>query len=616
MNIVHLYIIAIFILYGCNRTVETENESQHVYENFVTTNGYHVMDGEDTLRFLSWNIPNLNYVEDEMKFDSHNPYGLPNEYEIENALKTVKELGGQVVRMYTIPVRSKNLPSDAVTYVEGPNEFNEEAFKKLDLVLAKANEVGVRVIVPFLNNWQWFGGVPNYSDFRNKLPEEFWTDEQLWTDFQATVDHVLLRKNTITGTRYIDDKAIFCWESGNELENPYPWVARLAKHVKSIDTNHLFMDGYYAVDHKPFLPEVFDDPNIDLISSHHYEKSPLDMLANIKEKVEYIDGKKPYFIGEFGFISTAGMKMIVDYILEEPRIFGAMSWSIRHHHRDGGYYWHSEPAGGDVYKAFHYPGSEVGSEYDERDLLKMFRQAAFTIQGKPTPKVSIPEAPELLPIENYNTIVWRGSVGADFYEIHRKNKGDTQWEKIEAYSYEDRKPYFPGYTDMTSKIGKSYDYKVVAVNSSGKSDESNVISVDSVPYKVFIDHPAKSSKYIYGEEVKIERGSDRDYKEMLSRLKGTIGSSVVYNVSGDITNAEVYGFSLDKKSDLIFSVSKDGENYKLVDHIFEEYSLEDMLYDYKIPTTYQINDFTSQNSFLKIDFADTAYIGRIVIKYK
>ena len=51
--------------------------------------------------------------------------------------------------------------------------------RALDKVLQIANEVGVRVIIPFVDNWWWWGGPKEYADFRGKKPEDFWTDPQL-----------------------------------------------------------------------------------------------------------------------------------------------------------------------------------------------------------------------------------------------------------------------------------------------------------------------------------------------------------------------------------------------------------------------------------------------------
>jgi len=614
MNKFFLISAMLTLILGCTAT-SVKLSVDDGFKNFVSSSGYHILDGEDTLRFISWNIPNLNYVEDEMKFESNNPYDLPTEFEIRDALLTIKEMGGQVTRMYTLPVRSSNLPSDAVTYVEGPGDFNEKAFQNLDLVMSIANEVGVRVIIPFLNNWQWFGGVPNYAEFRGKVFEDFWEDEQLWMDFQATVDHLLNRVNTITGTRYIDDKAIFCWESGNELQNPYKWVKKLAAHVKSIDSNHLFMDGFYALDNTPFPPEVFEDENIDIITSHHYEDNPVDMLQNIKDKVDSIGGRKPYFIGEFGFVSTTGLEMVLDYIVDEERIFGGMSWSIRYHHRDGGFYWHSEPSGLNLYKSFHWPGFETGDDYDESDLLRKFRDAAYKIQNKKIPPISIPNKPNLLEITDGNTVRWQGSVGARFYKIYRSEEGKNNWEVIEHFAQEHDRPYFSGYIDESSIIGKSYSYKIKAINESGESDFSNIHSVINLKNKLFVDHPSNTAKCLSSKNVFFEKGNDRDFKEMLSRMKGSEGSEVVYSVRGKIDSISVYSFSDDKIPKLNYLISSDGVEFSEVSYEFEEYSLGDRLYNYKIPAKYTITNDEQAGSFVKILFKDTAYIGRIEINY-
>ena len=110
------------------------------FDNFVSVSGNKLMDGDKEFRFISFNVPTLNYQEDEMTFTLTNPYRLPDEFEMRDVFETVKEMGGQVIRIYTIPVRNKNFPSESPTYVEGPGQFNEEAFKVTDLMLALANE--------------------------------------------------------------------------------------------------------------------------------------------------------------------------------------------------------------------------------------------------------------------------------------------------------------------------------------------------------------------------------------------------------------------------------------------------------------------------------------------
>ena len=67
-----------------------------------------------------------------------------------------------------------NLPT-SFRHVEGPGKFNEEAFKAYDKVLQIANKVGIRVIIPLVDNWWWWGGPKEYAAFRGKQKDEFRT---------------------------------------------------------------------------------------------------------------------------------------------------------------------------------------------------------------------------------------------------------------------------------------------------------------------------------------------------------------------------------------------------------------------------------------------------------
>ncbi|MEM8900152.1 MAG: hypothetical protein AAGC85_18705, partial [Bacteroidota bacterium] len=365
------WLLAFCLVFFC-----TKSSAQ--FEHFIRVVDNKLMDGNTELRFISFNVPTLNYVEDNMGFDQVNPYGLPSEFELRDLYESIQRLGGQVVRAYTIPVRNENFPKESITYVEGPGKFNEEAFKALDLTLALAAEYKVRVILPLLNNWEWMGGIPNYAAFRGKQKDEFWTDPQLIEDFKRTIDFVLNRTNSITGVTYKDDKTILAWETGNELENPPEWGIEIARYIKSIDQNHLLMDGFFAIHgHGGYsvFPQQYsiDEPAIDIISTHHYEANGVDMITNMKSTVEMVGGRKPLLVGEFGFIGTSGMEDVMEYIIHEENIVGGLIWSLRRHHPEGGFYQHSEPFGQGLYRAYHYPGFTDGEMYDEQNFLRMAR---------------------------------------------------------------------------------------------------------------------------------------------------------------------------------------------------------------------------------------------------
>src|SRR5262249_12396243 len=149
-------------------------------------------------------------------------------------------------------------------------------------------------------------------------------------DFKKTVDYIVNRRNTFTGTLYKDDKAILAWETGNEINPPYSWTKQIAAHLKSLDTNHLVWDGFY-IGNRDVQPQALDDPNIDIVSSHHYpgaKKNGAAMVEDIKRFRREIAGKKVYIVGEFGFIPTVDVRELLDAVISEG-VSGAMLWSLR-----------------------------------------------------------------------------------------------------------------------------------------------------------------------------------------------------------------------------------------------------------------------------------------------
>ncbi len=136
-----IYLLSLFIFISVH-----SGFSQAGPQNFISRKGNKLMDGSKEFRFLSINMPTLNYNEDEFEFTASQQYSLPDEFEIRDAFETYKQLGGKVVRIYTVPVRMDKEPKDVPTYVEAPGVFNEESFKTMDLVLSYANKYNVRVI--------------------------------------------------------------------------------------------------------------------------------------------------------------------------------------------------------------------------------------------------------------------------------------------------------------------------------------------------------------------------------------------------------------------------------------------------------------------------------------
>jgi endo-1,4-beta-mannosidase len=84
---------------------------------------------------------------------------------------------------------------------------------------------------------------------------------------------VITRNNTITGILYKNDPSIMAWETGNELSNqgtypPSEWTIDTCNTMKSLDANHMVIDGTYG---KYLWPqEVLTKSCVDLLSNHYY----------------------------------------------------------------------------------------------------------------------------------------------------------------------------------------------------------------------------------------------------------------------------------------------------------------------------------------------------------
>jgi mannan endo-1,4-beta-mannosidase len=582
------------------------------FEHFISVDGARLMDGDREFRFVSFNVPTLLFVEDEMAFAQTNPYGLPSEYELRDLYATVAAMGGRVVRAYTIPVRNRRFPANAVTYVEGPGEFNEDAFRVMDLALALAREYGIRVIVPLVNNWQWMGGRPNYAEFRGRDAGAFWTDPQLIADFEATIAYVLNRRNTITGIRYRDDKTILGWETGNELQNPPDWALEIGRYIKSIDRRHLLLDGNHGA-----APQyALDAPEFDVIDVHHYETSPVEMLHNLQRTVDRVAGRKPVLLGEFGFISTSGFEAVLDYVIGEPRIPGALIWSLRRHDGNGGFFQHSEPVGHGLYRAYHWPGFDDGEPYDERNLLHLVRAKAFEIQGREAPPIAVPQPPELLPFEEAPMFSWRGSMGAAAYTIERSDARDGPWLTIAGGIDDCGTPGFPLFSDAGAKVGGTYFYRVRAGNAAGESAPSNLVGPVRVAHLTRVDAARNLAVLLDSKGVEVRTGEYRSYKEAYARLHGEQGAYLVYTAPGRLLGLRIYAYEADAEPGLALLWSADGSHWQAIPAQVEHYASSEKNYDYLVPVRYEYAAAAARPGYFRADFSDAADIVRVEIDYR
>lgn len=586
-------------------------------EHFITRRGDKLFAGNQEFRFISFNIPNLHLVEDDLSPGRETAWGWPTEFEIADALESVDHMGGTVVRTYVLSVRKDGSDMGDQVYVKAPGEFNEEAFQVLDLALKLANEKGIRLIVPLVDQWWWMGGRQEYAAFRGKQADDFWTDEQIISDFEETIRYVLNRKNTLTGVAYKDDPTIFGWETGNEIKPPHEWTKRIAAFIKSIDNKHVVIDGNSL---QGVSQEQIDDPNIDVITTHHYPQPLGNFIKPIREAWQMCKGKKPYFVGEFGFVPASEVKEVLDLVVDEG-MSGALIWSLRYHHRDGGFYWHSEPLGAGLFKAYHWPGFASGNAYEETETLNHIRNAAFAIRGLDVPPIPKPQPPTLLPIDNPSAISWQGSVGAAEYDVLRTEKANGEWEVVGSKISDAALPYAPLFNDEAAEPGKQYYYAVVARNASGTSESSNKVGPVKSIQRSLVDNCLDTTHVKIEGDVTFVNGEDRKTREDSHRLKFAPGGSITYEVSEPIAAFEIAAYFPDDEAKFKIAVSSNGNSFEPCEFELQELSKTKNDYGYLRHAVLKSDKLPEGARFLRITCpsetkADThAQIGRVVIHY-
>jgi hypothetical protein len=518
------------------------------FDFFITRGGDQLMEGDNLFRFVSFNIPNLHVIED-------NGWHLPDPWEQEDALCSIVQMGGQVVRIYVLSVGESR-------HVTGPGEFDEDLFVALDQAISLANRYGVRLIIPFVDQWDWWGGIEEYASFRGLTGEDFWTDPQLIEDFKKTVEFIVTRVNTVTGVPYRDDKAILAWETGNELSSPTDWTLDMAQYIRGLDPNHLILDGHFGIDEA-----VLDSPYIDIVSNHYYWPPGFgDRFADAAlSDWDVAEGRRPFIIGEFGIVSTDRIQELVETVVASE-MSGVMIWSLRFRDVNGGYYFHTEYDDGDtVYGAYHWPGFESNSDWDEIPVIDFMREQAFSIRGLEEPPLNPPLAPVLFPIDSTDAISWRGATGAGWYSLERADATSGPWVTVVDDFHDAVAPNTALVSDPTAVPGESYYYRITGHNDGGSSppslmegpvvgrgvlvDElSDMSLIDSHTGGLFID--STNISYFQGDEGRLARTN-------------TGAEQAVWMVEGSITDIliETYFWPWEPVSHFTFEGSTDGEEY-------------------------------------------------------
>lgn len=396
----------------------------------------------------------------------------PTPQEVDDALDTVVEMGGTVVRSHSLGI-NVGCPQ-CVEPDKGV--FNEAALRRLDYAIKRIGDHHLKVIIPLVDvmgqncDQRKDGTFPQSFYYGNTCSYLLWngdhnrndfnTNEAVIREFDNYVSHLLNRVNTYTGVAYKNDPAILGWETCNTcvIQGPkeavVSWVLRLAAFIKSIDKNHLVIDDSGLLRMTPpgtYMPSK----DVDALCSQYYpywdrkmgaqlkiDSSPASLVKDAKASADH---NLPYIACEFGWdqanwATKEQLETFLNAAQNDPHIAGALFWNLEAHASDHGWMPVHGPAapglksadedlvpGGDWW-AFYYTGRNTrwnnGDDMAARG--QSLRSFAYAMSGRPVPPLGVPNAPVITSIDS-GLVRWRGSVGAKDYSVELARSPDGPW---------------------------------------------------------------------------------------------------------------------------------------------------------------------------------------------
>ena len=455
-----------------------------VFDHYITRQGSILYDGDEVFRSC------VGFADAGLVSQEDGGHHMADEFEIRDAFEAMKQLGQNSTRTgWMFARQTKDVNGNTVgegkpgeeVMIEGPGKYSEHGFRAMDKMLQLANEYGIRLFIPVLSGSM----AETFSAYRGVPARDFYNNLQVIEDTKALFTYMLNRTNYYTGVKYKDDPAVLAWQIGNELDRSgctTEWVNIISAHIKRIDQNHLV-----GAPQTHYWKDVVDDPNIDIVDTHMYDAMPFKDM--VEGDIAVIDGKKALILGELGmkngdFFSDD----FLPWVAQKPQVCAAYMFMLGAHNSLGGIYCHSS---GTDYPNLVYPGYDDADEFastsgkwNPKHLFESIKKINYGKMGIDVPEIPKPRAPHLLPVTNVHDIWWRGSTGAQFYDIERAESESGPWTLI-AENVQDNKQYryrnFSDgvfrtlFDDSTAEDGKTYYYRVKAKTEKGvESDWSNV----------------------------------------------------------------------------------------------------------------------------------------------
>jgi len=317
------------VLFALSRWRGGEARARPARPGFVQANGARFMIDGRPFRFAGANVA-VMYRDDDRRM-------------MGETLRQAAQAGIKVVRLWASgeggpddvkPIADYHDWPRTHSFRNQPDQWNEDEFAFLDLVLEQAARNGLRVQLCLGNWWRDTGGVTQYlrwagingadddkSPFgiNSEKAMQFYTNETARRLYRAHVQKIATRRNSVTGVMYRDDPTIFGYELMNEAQcltgrwsERRAWLAEMSAYLKSLDPDHLIAPGDWGYRSAAERREWLADhalPQIDYCDVHNYPRDDLDSFVDSPQALgEFVENRaaaafsihKPLVFGEFG----------------------------------------------------------------------------------------------------------------------------------------------------------------------------------------------------------------------------------------------------------------------------------------------------------------------------
>ncbi len=256
-----------------------------------------------------------------MQFDNGAPYfavgenvcwAWNNQTELYDTwLSALGDAGGNYCRIWLVRwnMALEWSPGKGSGAYHGLGKYSLDNAHRLDAVMARARRSGIYCMLclgyhgELMDTKGYFGEDCWSESPYNRAnggpcdkPAQFWTNPEARRAYQQRLRYYI--------ARYGWDTHLLSFEFWNEVSAPAPWIAEMARYVKSIDPyQHLLTTTYGD-------PDVWRVPDLDYTQAHTYgsdEDRPRTVPALAPLGREYTTRwPKPFMVGEFGIDWKSG----------------------------------------------------------------------------------------------------------------------------------------------------------------------------------------------------------------------------------------------------------------------------------------------------------------------